>query len=102
MNERQAHAHHRANDPGYFEVVTTQIQKHAEECADNLPKVYVSWTKVVLMIAGVMLSGAAGAWVISERISVIEQKIAKWDLVPDKIDYLIQAIDHKKSIDKLR
>ena len=48
------------------------------------------------MIAGVVISGAAGAWIISERISTVEQKMAKWELVPDKLDYIIQSIDSRK------
>ncbi len=93
MTAPKAHEHHRQGDEGYFEVITSAISDHAKECADTLPKIYVTWSKVVAMLAGVIVVGAAGAWTISERIGTVEKKVDKVEAIADKVDYLVAWVD---------
>jgi hypothetical protein len=89
----KAHEHHRQGDEGYFEVVTNAISEHAQECAETLPRIYVTWSKIVAILAGVLVVGASAAWVISERIGAVERKVDRVELIADKVNYLVEWVD---------
>ena len=74
MNE---HQHHRVTDNGesLFEFVNKQISEHADDCAKNMPRIYVTWIKAIGIMAAIAMGAAGATWIVSSQIGDLKSDI---------------------------
>jgi hypothetical protein len=68
------------------------ITEHAEQCEKKLPKIYVSW----IWVAGILVSFVGAGYFLSDKISTVERKVDKIEVMKDQVSYIADWVDSQK------
>jgi hypothetical protein len=90
MNEHQHHTITDTEGPSLFEFINKQIAEHADDCAKNMPRIYVTWVKAIGIMAAIAMGAAGATWIVTSQIGDLKSDIK---LIQYKTSYTASKID---------